>query len=278
MAANILRSIFFILLTAGLQYSGLHFRAVPGSEHGLPHIIFCYVLPFVLLAMAYWQWRKIDGFKKRAWMAENPAPFNPDLIDCYVRFKGKVTEKRTCRLPLSGGECVYYTALVATQWQVKKKKPAKGMETVHKPLFREQSADELELQGKDCRVYIKVEEFTKSCLGLHTKEKTQSHCPAAMTAKDQNKYKTYQLTERFILHSESVTVQGRLARNRNGCLFIRPTRRLEFPSFLVVQKKASQFIRDTVNKAWSDTWNRRIRVTFLLLNAGMLIYFWWLTG
>ncbi|MCI5132451.1 MAG: hypothetical protein D3904_13285, partial [Candidatus Electrothrix sp. EH2] len=217
-------------------------------------------------------------FKRRTWMAENPARFNPDLIDCYVRFKGRVTEERTCHLPLSGSECVYYAAQVTVEYKVKQKKPAKGWETVRKPLLREQSADELELADKDCRVYIKVEEFTKSCLELRSKEKSQAHCPPAIKAQDNSKYKKYHITEQFLFHGDSVTAQGRLALNRDGRLFIRPTRRLEFPSFLVVQTKAGQFIKDTAETARNDAWNRRIRVAFLLLNAGLLIYFWWIAA
>jgi hypothetical protein len=270
MFANILRIIFFLLLTAAVQQIGLEFLDASDSEHGGLRIILC--VP--LLALAYWQWHKIGAFKRRAWMAENPAPFNPDMIDCYVRFTGKVTEERPCRLPLSGSECVYYAALVVGERQVKKKKPSKGMETVRKPLLREQSAEALELTDKDTLVYVKAEEFTKSCLGLRSKESAQAHCPPQVKEQEKSKCKKYHLTEHFLLHGDSVTAQGRLALNRDGRLFIKPTRRLEFPSFLVVQKKASQFILDTAEKALHDAWSKRINVVFLLLNAGLFIYFW----
>ncbi|XOF33572.1 MAG: hypothetical protein ACL93V_16475 [Candidatus Electrothrix sp. YB6] len=267
MTANIfLRSIFFLLLTAGVQHIGLKSHDLPDSK-----IIFCYVLPTVLFLLACWQWRKIGAFKRRAWMAENPAKFNPDLIDCYVRFTGKVTEERPCRLPLSGSECVYYAALVVGERQVKKKKPSKGWETVRKPLLREQSSATLELADKDCRVHVKVEEFTKRCLGLRSKESTQVHCPTALKSNADRKYKLYHLTEYFLFHGDSVTVQGRLSCGRDGRLFIKPTRRFEFPSFIAVQHEADQFISD----AWDAAWSKRINVAFLLLNAGLLIYFWW---
>lgn len=275
MAANIFRSIFFLLLTGGLQYVGLRVKGWPGaSDLTAWRIVFVYVLPVLLLAVSYWQWRKIGAFKKRAWMAENPAQFSPDLIDCYVRFKGRIAHERPCRLPLSDSDCVYCLAQVIVEWQVKEKKPAKGMKTVRKPLRREQSADILELTDNNCQVYIKVEEFTKSCLCLHSKEKTQASCPSWAQAQDQTRYKTYQLSEHFILSGDSITAQGRLALNKDGRLFIKPTRRLEFPSFLVVQKQAGRFILDTAEKALHDAWNRRIRVAFLLLNAGLFIYFW----
>ncbi len=73
MVANILRSIFFLLLTAVLQYASIWFHAVPTAEPEVPHILFSYVLPALLLAIACCQWRKISAFKRRAWMAENPA-------------------------------------------------------------------------------------------------------------------------------------------------------------------------------------------------------------
>ncbi|WPD21891.1 MAG: hypothetical protein SD837_16985 [Candidatus Electrothrix scaldis] len=275
MFANIIRSIFFLLLTAGLQYTSLQFHDVPGAERGKEHPIFAYILPALLLIIAYCQWRKIGAFNRRAWMAENPAPFSPDMIDCYVRFKGRITEEKAHRLPLSNKECAYYSALVTAEWQVKAKKPARGMETARKPLLREQSSEEIELADKEHRVYITMEEFTKSWLELHSKEKTQARCPSQVTAQDHGKYKKYHLAEHFILHNERITVQGRLARNRDGRLFIRPTLLLEFPSLLSVQTKTSQFVKYIANEARKEVWKKQIAVIFLLFNAGILIYFWW---
>lgn len=263
MTANIfLRSIFFLLLTAGVQHIGLESHDIPDSK-----VIFCYVLPTVLFLLACWQWRKISAFKRKAWMSENPLPFNPELIDCYIRFTGKVTEERPCRLPLSGGECVYYVALVIAERQVKKKKPAGDMETVRKPLLREQSSELLKLTDKECQVYVKVEEFTKSCLKLNAKESTQTHCPSKLTRYADRKYKTYHLTEHFLLHGDSVTVQGRLSRSRDGRLFIKPTHRFEFPSFIAVQHQVDQFISD----AWDDALSKLINAVFLLLNAWLFL-------
>ncbi|WP_339137233.1 MAG: hypothetical protein WGN25_04365 [Candidatus Electrothrix sp. GW3-4] len=275
MIANIFISILFLLLTAVLQYISLQSHNAPGAERGLPSILFPYVLPALFLIIASCQWRKIGVFKRRAWMAENPAPFSPDLTDCYVRFKGRITEGQTQRLPLSNKECAYYSALVAAEWEVKAKKPGRGWETVRKPLLREQSADEVELADKDHRVYIQVDEFTKSALALHNKEKTQAQCPPQVKVQNKTKYKKYQLTEHFILHNERVTAQGRLTRNRDGRLFIRPTRRLGYPSFLLVQKEAIQFKRNIIQTARNDAWNQIMRVAFLLLNVGLLLYFWW---
>ncbi|MCI5190474.1 MAG: hypothetical protein D3905_11955 [Candidatus Electrothrix sp. AS4_5] len=274
MVANIAQSILFLLLTVGLQYVGLQFLAESDSEQEMVKLIFPYILPAVFLIIAFCQWRKIAVFKKRAWMAKNPLSFTPDLIDCYVRFTGKLTNEQTCRMPVSGSECVYYTALVVAEYQVKQRKPAKGWETVRKPLLREQSAAELELRDKNCQVSIKVEEFIKSNVRLRTKEKTQINCPANLKIPGYKKHKKYNITEQFLFRGDNVTVQGRLTLNRDGRLFIRPTRRLGFPSFLVVQTRASRFIRDIVDKAQDNVWSRRIRVFFLLLNIGLIIYLW----
>lgn len=274
MAGNILRSILFLLLTAGAQYAGLQFRDWPDTSSHQTFKIICFALAAVLLLLACWQWRKIAVFKRRAWMAENPAQFSPDLLDCYVRFTGKVTAERPCRLPLSGGECAYYTTLVTAEWQVKAKKPGKGMVTVRKPLLREQSAEALVLTDKDTLVYVKAEEYTKDCLKLRSKESTQMQCPPAVRAQANSKYKAYHLTEQFLLHRDSVTAQGRLSLNADGRLFIKPTHRLEFPSFLVVQNQAGQFIGDIISKALHDAWSKRINIAALLLNAGLFVYFW----
>lgn len=274
MAANVLRSILLLLLTGGAYWIGLLFRDWPNASALPTFKIIWYVLSAVMLFLACWQWRKIGGFTKRAWMAENPAPCNPDMIDCYVRFEGKVAKERLCRLPLSGRECAFYMAAVAAEWQVKKKKPGKGMETARKPLLRDQSSEELELKDRNRRVYVKAGEFTKSCLGLRTQETSQAQCPSAVQDKAASKYKTYHVTEHFLLHEDMVTAQGRLTRSKDGRLFITPTGRLEFPSFLVLKTQKGQFVGDLAGKARSDAWGKRLYVAALILNAGLFIYLW----
>jgi ribosomal protein S18 len=271
MYTNLCRTISYLLLTAGLQV--YFFDWLDYSDYATFHIAI--VLAFFLLILACWQHNKIAKYKKRAWMAENPADFRPELIDCYVSFTGKIAAERVHRLPFSSSECAFYMAAAVAEWETKKKKPGKGMETQRKPLLREQSSDELELVDKDYRVYVKAEDFSKNWIELRKREKTQQLCPALVVAQVDAKYKRYQIVERFLQKGDKVIAQGRLALNNDGRLFIKPTKRLEFPSFVAVQPQANQFICDITDKANSDAWTKRINAAFSLLNALLLVYFWW---
>lgn len=273
--ANIVLGGAMLILTVAAQRFFMPTKSWPGpADRETLRAIFLYALPAALLGLACWQRRKIAVYKKRVWMAENPAPFSPDSIDCYVRFSGKVEEEKTFRLPLSGSECAFYTASVIAEWQTKKKKPGKGMEINRKPIFHEQSADVLWLTDIRVRVHVNVDDFSRTRMALRRNEKSSQSCPREVQEKADSKYKTYHLTEQHIAHKDHVIAQGRLALSKDGRLFIEPTGRLEFPSFIAVQQQASQIIQDIVDQADSRAWNRRIRVAALLVNAGLFVYFW----
>jgi hypothetical protein len=231
-------------------------------------------LAFLLLPVACWQWKKIGPYKRRAWMSVYPAVFRPDMIDCYVRFTGNITSEKAHRLPLSYSECAFYIASVVAEWQTKAKKPDSGMETQRKPLLREQSADELRLEGRGGPVYVRVEDFSGNWLELRKREKTQEKCPPQVTGKAESKYTTYRLVERYLEHGEMVAVQGRLTRNADGRLFIKPTKRLEFPSFVVVKERLDQLTGTLAAQADHKVWVQRINAGFLVINALVLCSLW----
>ncbi|MGX9725795.1 MAG: hypothetical protein ACTFAK_00290 [Candidatus Electronema sp. VV] len=162
------------------------------------------------------------------------------------------------------------TKQLAAEWQTKAKKPGKGMETQRKPLLREQSSDELMLEGSDSPVYVKVEDFSANWLVLRKWEKMQANCPQHITYRAESKYKTYRLLERYLKHGDQVTAQGRLSRNADGRLFIKPTKRLEYPSFVAVETELAQLISTITDKASNDAWAKRINVGFLLINLCLL--------
>ncbi len=269
------RIALYCILTAFVYFVLLQqLTDVPISSDRTVFQIVSYVLAFVLLLLACWQWRKVGPYKKRAWMSGNPAAFSPDMIDCYVRFTGKIATEKAHRLPLSGSECAFYIASVVAEWETKKKKPGKGMETQRKSLLREQSADELMLEGKDGPVYIKVEYFSANWLELRKREKTQANCPPQVAYKAESKYKTYRLLERYIQDGDKVAAQGRLSLNADGRLFIKPAKRLEFPSFVAVAAQLAQLTETIAAKACHDAWVKRINTAFLLINAVLLCYLW----
>ena len=275
MGWNILLGLALLVLTAAAQRFFMPTKSWPSpADRETLRAIFLYALPAALLGLACWQRRKIAVFKKRAWMAGNPAPFSPDKIDCYVRFTGKVEEEKIFRLPFSGSECVFHTSSVIAEWQTKKKKPDKGMATHRKTIFHERSADVLWLTDREVRVHVNLDDFSKTRMAVRRNEKSSSSCPREAQEKADSKYTTYHLVEQYISHGDRVIAQGRLALSKDGRLFIKPTGRLEFPSFIAVQQQASQIIQDIVDQADSRAWNRRIRVAALLVNAGLFVYFW----
>ena len=262
------------MVTAIIVGSILQLKEVPPSSDRTTYIAISYGLAFFVLLLAYWQGKKIGPYKRRAWMSGNPAAFSPDMIDCYVRFTGKIASEKACRLPLSNSECVFYVASVVAEWQTKAKKPSKGMETQHKPLLREQSADELMLKGSDGPVYVKVEDFSANWLELRKREKTQANCPSQLAGKAESKYTTYRLLERYLEHGDKVAAQGRLSRNADGRLFIKPTTRLEYPSFVAVETELAQLTSTITDKASNDAWAKRVNAGFLVVNALVLCLLW----
>lgn len=233
-----------------------------------------YGMAFIVLLLAFWQWKKIGPYTKRAWMSEYPIAFSTDKIDCYVRFTGKIASEKAHRLPLSNSECVFYVATVVTEWQTKKKKPDSGMETQRKTLLREQSADELRLDDRGHSIYIKTEDFSSNRLELRKREETQGKCPPQLADKAKSKYTTYRLLERYLEDGDTVAVQGRLARNADGRLFIKPTRRLDFPSFVVIKEQLAQLTDTIAVTARQEAWDKSINAGFLLINALVLCLLW----
>ena len=266
--------ILHCIVTAIIVGCILQLKELRHSSDRNNFVVISYGLAFIMLILAFWQWEKIGPYTKRAWMSEYPIAFSTDKIDCYVRFTGKIASEKAHRLPLSNSECVFYIASVVAEWQTKAKKPSKGMETQRKPLMREQSADELMLEGSDGPVYVAVEDFSANRLELRKREKTQANCPPQLADKAESKYKTYRLLERYLQHGDKVAAQGRLSRNADGRLFIKPTRRLDFPSFVVIKEQLAQLTDTIAATARQEAWDKSINAGFLLINALVLCLLW----
>lgn len=274
MLPKIGRIILYCILTAIIAVGVLQLKDFPLSSDRNIFKIVSYVLAFLMLPLAYWQWKKIGLYKRRAWMSENPAAFRPDMIDCYVRFTGKILSEKAHRLPLSNSECVFYMTSIVAERETKKKKPDSGMETQRKPLLRERSSDELILEGSGGPVYITMEDCSSNRLELRNREETQANCPPQVAGKAESKYKTYRLLERYLKHGDQVIAQGRLSRNADGRLFIKPTKRLEYPSFVAVETELAQLTSTIADKASNDAWAKRVNAGFLVVNALVLCLLW----
>ncbi|MCI5224748.1 MAG: hypothetical protein D3924_19295 [Candidatus Electrothrix sp. AR4] len=272
------KSILYIILTVIIQFIGLQCYALPNSSDTIVFKIVAYVLAVTLLALACWQRSTTSIYLKRALMVQNPASFRTDKIDCYVSFTGRLSTEKSSFLPLSGKECAFYQASIIAEWQTKKKKPAKGLETQRKPLFRKESSPEFKLVKNEQRVYIKTEDFGKKWLRLHKNIKSRKQCPPKIKHQADKKYVTYQLSECFAHEGETLTAQGRLTRAKDGRLFIKPTGRKGFPSFVAIRQKrngAAALIQTIAEEAVSKMQNGQVRIVVLIANALFLLYIWW---
>lgn len=274
MLSNLCRIVLYGTLTVLFNFFMFNLRTSSlASDRDLSLFISCGLI-FLLLPTACWQLKKIKPYKKRAWMSENPIVFSPDKIDCYVRFIGRIMTEQAQHLPLSGSECAFYIASVVAEWETKQKKPGSGMETQRKPLLREQSSEELLLESKEGLISITAADFSANWLELRKWEKTQVNCPPQATDKAKSKYTTYRLLERYLQHGDKVAAQGRLTLHPDGRLFIKPTGRLDFPSFVTLETQYASLTETIATTARHEMWIKRINTTFLLINALLLIKHW----
>jgi hypothetical protein len=267
----------YLLITILLQFIG--FLIYEESSKDI-RVLF-YGIPILFFIIACWQGKKIFIFTKRARMVEHPAPFDSDLIDCYVRFTGKIVEGAGGILPWTKKRCAFYMATIQAEWTSRQKKPHSGTITHRKHILRDQSSKELALTGKKGTVYVDLSTFNKDQLALHEYAKSQSICPPEVLALQKNN-PTYQLMERFIQVQDTVSVQGRLVQKNDGRLFIEGTKAVQYPSFVMVherqtlQKKKEGlqlFLEDLKEQARRDACTGGLRAFFLSLNGLMVLYF-----
>jgi hypothetical protein len=253
----------YLILTAFVQLIGSYIYFVHPSFGILYFIAF-----IVLLLLAFLQFTDISVYEKRYLMIQNPAEFDINWIDCYVRVTGKVAD--TChRLPINGKECAFYTSSVIANWKTKMKKPGKGILNQRKPLLTDKSSDSLEVKVGNHSVYIIPNAFNPS-MNLDEIKKYQDVCPEQIQINEDEKYKkTYAITERFVSREEVITAQGKLVQRDDGRLFIQPSDMVEYPSFALIHKKnnVEKYIDGIMEKTLNDYLDIRFRVFFFALNA-----------
>ncbi len=269
------RTVVCIILTLIMQFVTWQFYDCLAPSDIAVFKIVSYAITAILLILAWWQYSKMSAYQIRAEMAQNPARFSPDKLDCYVSFQGELTAENAYVLPFSGKACAFYQAEVFAEWETKRKKPDRGMETQRKPLFRKQSSTELEIVAREQRIYVRAEDFTKSWLRLHKNEKTQRQCPTQIRNLSDRKYETYQITEHFACNGDTITAQGKLTRSMDGRLFVKPTGRLKFPSFVDIRMQrtnAAKFAKEVAGNALGDARIKQINIVALIINALLLFY------
>ena len=214
---------------------------------------------------------------KQARMIQKPGPFGPDQLDTYVRFEGRLMNENLYKLPIYKKKCAFFDSKIFAEWETKKKKPDRGMETNRKKIFHDQPqffSNELQLDSKNYQVYINAEDFEKG-LVLSKIENIQLQCPVKAKEKYNKKYERYHLIEKYAEKGEYIIAQGKLALHPDGRLFIKPANFREFPSFISTQKDEifSKFLKSTTSRVKSNIRRSCIKIAFGTFNAAMIFLY-----
>ncbi|WP_153306596.1 hypothetical protein [Desulfogranum japonicum] len=236
---------------------------------------FPYLIVVILICYAWRQFSRISTYRTRIKMAQHPAAFSPDKIDCYVSVQGTLLGENIHVSPLKGEPCAYYRSEIFAEWETKKRKPNRGMETQRKPLLKDSSADELKILVQDQPVYVRTTDFPQKWMQLRTYEKTREKCPAQIIQSEKSKYKKYQVYESYACNGDSIMAQGKLTRFTDGRLFIVPSGLHSYPSFIISKVKrtrGAQLVKEIVGEAMNMATIKRLDAWMLVINAILLLY------
>jgi hypothetical protein len=235
------------------------------------------ILILLLLIMFDPLVRKIQCLQKTIQHLKELPSFEPNLIDCYVKFVGKIETENQFKTPFTQKNCAFYNSRVIAHWETKKRKPNKGLEKHNKILFDDKSSvTELEMVNNKGRIYVNIQKFAaKGELNLHSSDSTIQSCPECCSNKINRRYRQYQVLERWCSHLDKVIIYGRIV-TTTGRLSIVPTGLLEFPSLLLVGNTRVK-IRDLTYHFEQKIVKLRIIVVLtlgviILLSVGLVLY------
>lgn len=141
-------------------------------------------------------------------------------VGAYVKFKGGFTGD-ALKTPVSNQSCSYWSLVIRAEFQTKKKKPDKGMQT-HNPVLYKASSDELPLLISDGSQIIQL--MLDNSLAImsnpsYTKNETITIPVSEIQDLVKPKYKKYISEEFWFPVDSDVTIWGYiLGRNKNSVL------------------------------------------------------------
>ncbi len=202
------------------------------------------IIAFFNLRALLKQNKAIKTIKETLIHLKNAPKFSPDLVNCYVKFKGKVNAKNNYTSPLSQVNCAFYSYSVIAHWTHKKKKPEKGTELQKRLLLQDKSSDTLELvheSGKIVKLrwddFLKLDKFHR----WHTHKQTNKNCPTVCQALAEARFESYEFIENYLLAEEELVVYGKLIRDNTDNLHITHARIKQFPpSLQLAYSKSSE--------------------------------------
>lgn len=180
----------------------------------------------------------------------NKVPFfHHAFVGMYVRLIGRVTSAETLRTPGNGTPCQWFVTRIKAQWQVKAKKPSKGMKTIVKPLdVRVSGVLQLDVAGTPVEIAPDPAGDSSLTLTLQKVSRDYPRCPVEGIATEP-KYKTYVIDDQYLLRNDTVTVYGKLVREA-GRFVLRPAYDTGYPMvlFLGEHTDANDFTRGKKRK------------------------------
>jgi hypothetical protein len=167
-------------------------------------------ISYILLLLIGYGFYRIYQEKKIVNEIKNIPKYHPKLLGVYVMFKGIVQTPNQHLTPLSTQSCAFYNFKVKGLYQVKKKKPNKGYESISNILHKEDS-DGFELLHNNHKVgvkFINKDRSTKVQFNIHSKvtksKQANENYPFF------KKFSSYEYHESYIKEGEEITVYGRL--------------------------------------------------------------------
>lgn len=206
--------------------------------------------------------------KKTLIHVKNAPKFSPNLLDCYVKFKGQVKPNNNSISPLTQTNCAFYSYFVIAHWTHKKKKPEKGTEPQKRLLLQDKSADTLELVHESGHIVkLRWEDFLKldKFHYWHTNKQKTAVCPSTCQALAEARFEQYESIENYVLADEEVMVYGKLIRESNGDLCIIHSKINQFPSTLKLASSRSSILTSMQEEFIAVNRKRNLHVALLFV-------------
>lgn len=234
-------------------------------------------LAAIFLVRSWAEHRRLDT--RRRHLRGAPA-FDPTLVDCYVRFLGRVEMPNTEVSPLRRRPCVFFLSRVYAEWQTKLKKPKKGLATHRKTLYRQESPPKpIKLANARGVAYLApgLLAGSEGTRRLNREKSESPDCPAICAGQAQDKYKTYAAADQWLANGDTVAVYAKLERHEQGRLTLAATGNPSYPSVLLVESEHSgTHLRGLLAEV--DRQIAKVRLGGLLRAIALLIGLWVAAG
>jgi len=239
-------------------------------------IIFIAVVIALVNLFAFFKAHKATKIAQKALKHLKGAPnFSPGLVDCYIKFTGKVKPDNVYNSPVNNTRCAFYSYFVIAHWTHKKKKPGKGTEPQKRLLLQDKSAATLELIHKSgAIVKLGWEDFLirDKFHYWYTHKAKNTICPSTCQELAENRFKKYESIENYLYSGEEIVVYGKLIRVNNGDLYITHSKTTQYPSSLQLASSEKSVLAYSKEKLSSKIRKRNFHTALFLFFTFIAIF------